>query len=50
MEPLIHLAIALHSAGVDWMAAIIVVAVSVALVGPIRLNLSIGDRPTKRER
>jgi hypothetical protein len=44
MEPLFHFALALLSAGAPWLAAIIVVAIAVDRVVPIRLNLSIGDR------
>jgi hypothetical protein len=49
MEPLFHFALALLSAGASWLAAIIVVAIAVARVGPIHLNLSIGERFSQPE-
>lgn len=48
MEPLFHFALALLSAGAPWLAAVIVAAIALAIVGPIRLSLSIGDRTNKR--
>ena len=47
MEPLFHFAFALLNAGAPWLAAVIVVAIAVDRVGPIRLNLSIGDRSSQ---
>lgn len=44
MEPLFHFALALLNAGAPWLATVIVVAIALAVVGPIRLSLSIGDR------
>ena len=35
MEPLFHFALALLSAGAPWLAAIIVVAIALAIVGPV---------------
>jgi hypothetical protein len=48
MEPLFHFALALLSAGATWLAAILVVAVALAIVGPVKLNLSIGERSDRR--
>ena len=53
MEPLFHFVLALLNAGAPWLAAVIVVAIALAVVGPVRLNLSIGDRagrPARRDR
>ena len=50
MEPLFHFALALLSAGAPWLAGVIVIAVALAIVGPVRLNLSIGDRSGRRGR
>jgi hypothetical protein len=50
MEPLFHFALALLSAGVPWLAAVIVVAIALAIVGPVTLSLSIGDRSGRRGR
>jgi hypothetical protein len=44
MEQLFHFALALLSAGAPWLAGVIVVAVALAFVGPVKLSLSIGDR------
>jgi hypothetical protein len=46
---LIHFALALLSAGAPWLAAVVVVAIAVASVGPIHLNLSIGERSSQRK-
>jgi hypothetical protein len=48
MEPLFHFSLALLSAGAPWLAAIIVVAITLAIIGPVKLNLSIGDRSGRR--
>jgi hypothetical protein len=51
MEPLFHFALSLLSAGAPWLAAVaavIVAAVAVAIVGPVKLSLSIGDRSRRR--
>ena len=45
MEPLFHFALALLSAGAPWLAGVIVVAVALAIVGPVKLSLSIGIAP-----
>jgi hypothetical protein len=50
MEPLFHFALALLSAGAPWLAAVIVVAIALTIVGPVRLSLSIGDRSGRRGR
>ena len=50
MEPLFQFALALLSAGDPWLAAVIVAAIALALVGPVKLSLSIGDRSNKRRR
>lgn len=50
MEPLFHFALALLSAGAPWLAAVIVVAIALAIVGPVKLSLSIGDRSGRRGR
>ena len=50
MEPLFHFALALLSAGAPWLAGVIVVAVGLAIVGPVKLSLSIGDRSGRRRR
>ena len=50
MEPLFHFALALLSAGAPWLAAIIVVAIAVAIIGPVKLNLTIGNRGGRRRR
>jgi hypothetical protein len=50
MEPLFHFALALLNAGVPWLATVIIVAIALAIVGPVRLTLSIGDRSAKRVR
>ena len=44
MEPLFRFALALLNAGAPWLAAVIVGAIALAVVGPVRLSLSIGDR------
>jgi hypothetical protein len=49
MEPLFHFALALLSAGAPCLAAILVAAVALAIIGPVKLNLSIGDRSDRRE-
>jgi hypothetical protein len=48
MEPPFHFALALLNAGAPWLAAVIVAAVALAIVGPIKLSLSIGDRSRSR--
>ena len=48
MEPLFHFVLALLNAGAHWLAAVIVVAL--AVVGPVRLSLSIGERAGRRGR
>jgi hypothetical protein len=50
MEPLFHFALSLLSAGAPWLAGIIVVAIALAVVGPVRLSVSIGDRSGRRVR
>jgi hypothetical protein len=50
MEPLFHFALALLSAGAPWLAAIIVVAIALAIIGPVKLNLTIGDHSGRRKR
>ena len=50
MEPLFHFALALLNAGVPWLGAVIVVAIALAIVGPVELSLSIRDRSGKRGR
>jgi len=50
MEPLFHFALALLAADAPWLAGSIVAAVVLAIVGPVRLNLSIGDRSGRRGR
>ena len=50
MEPLFHFALALLNAGASWLAAVIVVAIALAVVGPVRLSLSIGDRASRPAR
>ena len=49
MEPLFYLVLNLLSAGAPWLAAVIVAAIAVARVGPIHLNLSIGERLSQPE-
>jgi hypothetical protein len=49
MEPLFHFALALLSGGAPWLAGIIVAAIALAIVGPIKLNLTIGDRSGRRK-
>jgi hypothetical protein len=44
MEPLFHFALDLLSAGAPWLAGVIVAAIALAVVGPIKLTVSIGDR------
>jgi hypothetical protein len=48
MESLFHFALALLSAGAPWLAAVIVVAIALAIVGPVKLSLSNGDRSSRR--
>jgi hypothetical protein len=50
MEPLFHFALALLNAGAPWLAGVIVVAIALAIVGPVKLNLTIGDRGGRRRR
>ena len=50
MEPLFHFALALLNAGAFWLAAVIVAAIALAIVGPVRLSLSVGDRSGRRRR
>jgi hypothetical protein len=33
-----------------WLAAVIIVAIALAIVAPVRLSLSIGDRSDRRKR
>jgi hypothetical protein len=47
MEPLFHFALALLNAGAFWLAAVIVVAIALAIVGPVRLSLS-NRRPLRQ--
>lgn len=47
MEPLFRFVLALLNAGAFWLAAVIVVAIALAVVGPVRLSLSIGDRASR---
>ena len=56
MKALFDFALALRVAGAHYLAGVIVVAIALAIIGPIRLNLSgpirlslsIGDRSGKR--
>jgi hypothetical protein len=50
MEPLFRFALALFDAGAPWLAGVIVVAIALAVVGPVRLSLSIGDRASRPAR
>lgn len=50
MEPLFHFALALLNAGAPWLAAVIVLAIALAVVGPVRVSLSIGDRACRPAR
>ena len=50
MEPLFPFALALLNAGAPWLAAVIVVAIALAVVGPVRLSRSIGDRVARSVR
>ncbi len=50
MEPLFNFALALLSAGAPWLAAVLVVAIALAIVGPVKLSLNIGDRSNRRRR
>ena len=50
MEPLFYLVLNLLSAGAPWLAAVIVVAIALANVGPVKLNLSIGHCSCRRGR
>jgi hypothetical protein len=50
MEPLFHFALALLPAGAPWLAGIVVVAFALAIVGPVKLSLSIGDSSGRRGR
>lgn len=50
MEPLFHFVLALLSAGAPWLTAVIVAAIALAIVGPVKLSLSIGDRSRRRRR
>jgi hypothetical protein len=50
MEPLFQFALSLLSAGAPWLAAVIVIAIAVDRVGPIQVNLSIGDRADRKNR
>jgi hypothetical protein len=48
IEPLFHFALALLAAGAPRLEGVIVAAVALAIVGSMRLNLSIGDPSGKR--
>jgi len=48
MEPHFHFALALQSSGAAWLAAVIVVAIALAIVGPVKLKISIGNSSGKR--
>lgn len=48
MEPLFHFALALLNAGAPWQAGVIVVAIALAVVKPVRLSLS--DRASRPAR
>jgi hypothetical protein len=48
MNILFRFALALLAAGYPYMAAILVVAIAIRLVRPIRLTLSVGSLPGKR--
>lgn len=48
MKALFDFTLALIVAGAPYLAGVIVIAIALAIVGPIRLNLSIGDRSGKR--
>jgi hypothetical protein len=50
MEPLFHFTLALLNAGAPWLAGVIVVAIALVIVGPVKLNLSIGNRSARRGR
>jgi hypothetical protein len=50
MEPLFHFALALLNAGAPWLAGVIVVDIALAVVGPVRLSLSIGERASRPPR
>ncbi len=50
MEPLFHFALALRNAGAHQLAGVIVAAIAVAIVGPVKLSLNIGDRSNRRRR
>lgn len=48
METLLHFASALLSAHAPrWIIGTIVIAIAVSQIGPIRLNLSIGDQSSR---
>jgi len=48
LEPLFHLALALLNAGAFWLAAVIVAAIALAILGPVRLSPSIGGSSGRR--
>ena len=50
MKALFDFTLALLTAGAHYLAAAIVVAIALAIIGPIRLSLSIGDRSRKKSR
>jgi hypothetical protein len=50
MKALFAFALALLAAGYPYLTAILVVAIAIKIVGPIRLNVNIGDRPGDRGR
>jgi hypothetical protein len=50
MEPLFHFALSLLSAGAPCLAGIIVVAVGLGIVSPVRVSISIGDRSGRQGR
>jgi hypothetical protein len=48
MEPLFHFVLVLIAAGFPWLAGVLVIAIGLRIVGPIRL--SIGDRSGRQKR
>jgi hypothetical protein len=49
MEALFYFALALLNVGAPSLAVLMVAAIALALVGPVKLNLSIGDRSARQE-
>ena len=48
METLFHFALALLNVGAPSLAALMVTAIALALVGPVKLSLSIGGRSARQ--